>query len=172
MLGINDTSTLVGHFVLSSIEREKRDRRISRRDEWEGQGKERDREERGTGVKVKKQMKLKHSPSTLTCYKDSRPCPTVSQYQVDTPVMGATQDLRTTQPPRQALWQTIHLESISEQVDYNWQTINYNRRYCHNHYHHWVHRSTQYSISQWCHKLILLNRWKRSFSTPANFTRQ
>ena len=34
VLGFNDMSTLVGHFVLSSREREKRDRRIySRRDE-------------------------------------------------------------------------------------------------------------------------------------------
>ena len=46
--------------------------------------KERDREERGTGMKVKKQNK--NTPSTLTCYKDSRPCPTVSQYQLDAPV--------------------------------------------------------------------------------------
>ena len=45
--------------------------------------KERDREERGTGMKVKKQKKLKHSPSTLICYKHSRPCPTGSQYQLD-----------------------------------------------------------------------------------------
>ena len=49
--------------------------------------KERDREERGTGMKVKKQKKLKYSPSTLTHYKDSRSCPTVSQYQLDAPVM-------------------------------------------------------------------------------------
>ena len=30
---------------------------------------------------------IKTFPSTLTCYKDSRPCPTVSQYQLDAPVM-------------------------------------------------------------------------------------
>ena len=48
--------------------------------------KERDREERGKGMKVKKQKKSKHSPSTLTCYKDSRPCPAESQYQMDAPV--------------------------------------------------------------------------------------
>ena len=30
---------------------------------------------------------IKNSPSTLTHYKDSRPCPTVSQYQLDAPVM-------------------------------------------------------------------------------------
>ena len=47
--------------------------------------KERDREERGTGMKVKKQ-EIKTSPSTLTCYKDSRPCPAVSQYQLGAPV--------------------------------------------------------------------------------------
>ena len=51
VLGFNDTSTLMGHFVSSPREREKRDRRDSRRDE------ERDREERGTGMKVKKQKK-------------------------------------------------------------------------------------------------------------------
>ena len=51
--------------------------------------KERNREERGTGMKAKKQKKQKHSPSTLTCYKDSRPCPTVSQYQFDTPVTSS-----------------------------------------------------------------------------------
>ena len=38
MLGFNDTSTLVGHFVSSPREREKRDRRDSREDEREGQG--------------------------------------------------------------------------------------------------------------------------------------
>ena len=38
MLGFNDTSTLVGHFVSSSREREKRDRRDSREEEREGQG--------------------------------------------------------------------------------------------------------------------------------------
>ena len=40
--------TLVGHFVSSPREREKRDRRDSRKDE------EKDREERGTGMSVKK----------------------------------------------------------------------------------------------------------------------
>ena len=45
MLGFNDTSTLVGHFVLSPREREKRDRRDSRRDEREGQGRKRHRSE-------------------------------------------------------------------------------------------------------------------------------
>ena len=58
----------------------KKDRRDSRGD------KERDRKERGTGMKVKKKKKQKHSPSTLTCYKDSKPCPTASQYQLDAPV--------------------------------------------------------------------------------------
>ena len=51
VLGFNDTSTLVGNFVSSPRDREKRDSRDSRRDERE------DREERGTGVKVKKQKK-------------------------------------------------------------------------------------------------------------------
>ena len=45
MLGFNDTSTLVGHFVLSPREREKGDRRDSRRDERERQGRKRNRNE-------------------------------------------------------------------------------------------------------------------------------
>ena len=62
--------------------------------------KERDREERGTGMKGKKQKKKKQTvPSTLTCYKDSKPCPTVSQYQLDAPVTQDTRHLRHTQPP-------------------------------------------------------------------------
>ena len=50
VLGVNDTSTLVGHFVLSPREREKRE-------EIAEEMKERDREERRTGMKVKKQKK-------------------------------------------------------------------------------------------------------------------
>ena len=38
VLGFNNTSILVGHFVLSLRERDKRDRRDSRRDAREGQG--------------------------------------------------------------------------------------------------------------------------------------
>ena len=38
VLGFNDTPTLVGHFVSSPREREKRDRRDSRGDLREGQG--------------------------------------------------------------------------------------------------------------------------------------
>ena len=45
MLGFNDTSAFVGHFVTSSREREKRDRKDSRKDEREGQGKKRNRNE-------------------------------------------------------------------------------------------------------------------------------
>ena len=45
VLGFNDTSTLVGHLVSSPREREKRDRRDSRRDEREGQGRKRNRNE-------------------------------------------------------------------------------------------------------------------------------
>ena len=48
VLGFNETSTLVGHFVSSPREREKRDTSDSRGEEREGQG---------TGMKVKKQKK-------------------------------------------------------------------------------------------------------------------
>ena len=44
MLGF-DTSTLVGHFMLSPREREKRDGRDSRGDETEGQGRKRNMNE-------------------------------------------------------------------------------------------------------------------------------
>ena len=39
VLGLNDRSTLLDHFVSSPREREERDSRDSRRDEREGQGK-------------------------------------------------------------------------------------------------------------------------------------
>ena len=78
--GVYDTSTLVGHFVLSPREREKRDRRDSRGDEREGQGRGRNRNE------SEETEEIKHSPSNLICYKDSRPYPTVSQYLLDAPV--------------------------------------------------------------------------------------
>ena len=58
-------STLVGHFVSSPREREKRDRRGSRRDEREGQGKKRNRNE---SKETEKNENIP-SPSTLTCYK-------------------------------------------------------------------------------------------------------
>ena len=45
VLRFNDTSTLVGHFVSSPREREKRYRMDSRRDEREGQGRKRNRNE-------------------------------------------------------------------------------------------------------------------------------
>ena len=51
MLGLRDTSTLVGHFVSSPRNREKRYGRDSRRDETEGQARKRNRN------KVKKEKK-------------------------------------------------------------------------------------------------------------------
>ena len=47
--------------------------------------KERGGEERGTGMS-EETVEIKTSPSTLICYKDSRPCPAVSQYQLGAPV--------------------------------------------------------------------------------------
>ena len=80
VLGLNDTSTLVGHFVSSPRKWEKRDRRDRRGGEREGLGRERNRNEK------EETEEIKTFPSTLTCYKDSKPCPTVSQYQLDAPV--------------------------------------------------------------------------------------
>ena len=76
-VGFNDTSILVGHFVSYPREREKRD---SRGDEGEGQGRKRNRNEREEPEEIKK------FSSTLTCYKDSNPCPTVIQCQLDAQV--------------------------------------------------------------------------------------
>ena len=50
VLGFNDISTLMGHFVSSPREREEREEIVEER-------KERDREKIGTGMKVKKQKK-------------------------------------------------------------------------------------------------------------------
>ena len=80
VLGFIDALTLVGHFVSSPREREKCDRRDSR-------GDERERQERKRKMNESEETEeIKHSPSTLTCYKDSRPCLTVSQYHLDAPV--------------------------------------------------------------------------------------
>ena len=73
---LNDTSALAGRFVSSPMKTEKTDRE-SRVDE------------RGTGKKEEQEWKWRHGrnknipPSTFTYYKDSRPSPTVSQYQLD-----------------------------------------------------------------------------------------
>ena len=76
MLGFNDTSFFVGHFVTSPRGREKGDRKDSRGDEREGQERKRKMNE------SEETEEVKHPPSTLTCYKDSRLCPTVSQFSV------------------------------------------------------------------------------------------
>ena len=90
VLGYNKMSTLVGHFVSSPRDREKRDRRDSRGDEREGLGRKREmKESEGT----------EEITFPLTCCKDSRPCPTVSQYQWGAPVTKATGHLCLTQPP-------------------------------------------------------------------------
>ena len=81
VVGFNNISTLVGHFVSSPREREKRNRRDSRGDEREEQGRKRNRNE------SEETEEIKQSPSTFTCYKGSRPCPTASQYQLDALVM-------------------------------------------------------------------------------------
>ena len=53
VLGFNDTSTLVGHFVSSPREREKRDRRGSRGAEREGQGRKRKMNESNETEEIK-----------------------------------------------------------------------------------------------------------------------
>ena len=78
--------------------------------------KERDRDERGTGVKQKKKIPLYSS-----CYKDSRPYPTESEYQFDAQVTWDTRHLRTIRPTaillslkikRPILFITCHNETL------------------------------------------------------------
>ena len=63
----------MGHSVLSPREREKKDRRDSR-NERQGQGRKGKMNESEETVEIT-------FPSILTCCKDSRYCPAVSQYQ-------------------------------------------------------------------------------------------
>ena len=74
VLGFNDMSTLVGHFVSSPREQEKRDRRDSRRDEREGQGRKR------KIFESEETEEIKSLPLYPYMCKDSRTCPTVSQF--------------------------------------------------------------------------------------------
>ena len=53
VLGFNDTSTLVGHFVSSPRERGKIDRRDNRGDKRKGQGRKRNRNEREETQEIK-----------------------------------------------------------------------------------------------------------------------
>ena len=53
MFGFNDISTLAGHFVSSTREMEKTDRRDSRGDEREGQGRKMNRNEREETEEIK-----------------------------------------------------------------------------------------------------------------------
>ena len=61
MLGFNDTSTLVGHFLSSPTEREKRDRREEKVEEMKenGQGRKRNRNE------SEETEEIKHHPLPL-----------------------------------------------------------------------------------------------------------
>ena len=90
VLGFNIMPTLMGLFMLSYREREKRDKRDRGDKRW-GQGRKRNRNESEETEEIKK----KHFPSTLTCYKDIKPCPTVSQYQLDAMVKKNIQPLQT-----------------------------------------------------------------------------
>ena len=68
MLGFNNTSTLVGHFVLSPREREKRDRRDSRGDEREGQGRMREMNESEETEEIKTFPPLSLPAERIACH--------------------------------------------------------------------------------------------------------
>ena len=87
-------STLGGQFVSSSREREKRGTcRRDSRDEREGQGRKRKM------IESEETEEIKTFFSTLTSCKNtrtcSRPCPTVSQYQLEVPGTVITLNIRT-----------------------------------------------------------------------------
>ena len=69
----------MGHFVSSPRERKREIEEIVE------EMKERDRRERKMNESEGTEEIKKHFPCTLTCCKDSRPSPTVSQYQLDAP---------------------------------------------------------------------------------------
>ena len=75
-LGFRDKSTLVGHLLSSSREREKRDRRDSRGDEREGQGRKENEWKRRNRIN----KNIPHPPLPATKIAG---WPIVSQYQLD-----------------------------------------------------------------------------------------
>ena len=76
MLGFNDTSTLEGYLCHLP----EKGRRVI--EEIVEEMKERDRGEKQMNESEETE-EIKTSPSTRTCSKDRRPCPTVSQYQLN-----------------------------------------------------------------------------------------
>ena len=77
--GVKQHVNPCGSFCVVS-QRKGEKRRESRGDERKGQGRKRNRNV------SEETERIKTSSFTLICYKDSRPCPTVSQYQLDAPV--------------------------------------------------------------------------------------
>ena len=76
-IGVERRVSPYGSFCVASQRKEKRDRRDSRGEEREGQG----RKKKTNESKETKEIKI--FPCTLTYCKDSRPCPAVSQSQLD-----------------------------------------------------------------------------------------
>ena len=120
VLWFNDTSTFVGHFLSSSREREKRD---SSRDERERQGRKRKMNE----SEYTKETKTSPAP-THTCCKDSRFCPTISQYHLDALVTQDTRHFCLTQPPPEyTLFQCLEFQSLAHCVQFTADEI---LKYC------------------------------------------
>ena len=84
-------STLVGHFGCLP-EKGRREIKCRRDSRGKRQGRKENEWKRRNRIN-------KHSPSTFTCCKDSRPCPTVSQYQLNAPATYDTRCLCLTRPP-------------------------------------------------------------------------
>ena len=68
MLRFNDTSTLVGHFVLSPEKRKRETEEIVQEMYERGMG-----ERKMNYSEETEEIKIWYSPSALTCCKDSRP---------------------------------------------------------------------------------------------------
>ena len=71
-------------------------------------------------TKNKKKKKKKKTP-LFTCYKDSRPCSTVSQYQLDAPVTYDTRHLCHTRPP-QFIYEQPNLTAVCS-ISINWVAL-------------------------------------------------
>ena len=77
-------------------------------------------------IKNKTKKKKKHSPSALTCCKDSRPCPTVSQSQLDAPVTQDTRYFASRNPhPLQSISTLLKLIWV-----FCWSYLDHNVRNC------------------------------------------
>ena len=96
VLGFNDTSTLVGHFVFSPRENEKRDRRDTRGDE---RGEHERKRKVNESEETEETEEIKTFPLHLPAARTAGFVP-VNKYQLDAPVTQDTRHPCLTHPPQ------------------------------------------------------------------------